>query len=389
MRKILAIVFVIFGVGIITTGVVLQLNTEKEKETNEKQEEKEITKLNIVNSYNLKDTCTTYNKIPAFVYFTDFTKVSFNYPDCVHEYDLNHWMKQLRDDPHDDKIAITITKEKNDPQTILKQKKTLLIGWKNEGMYDEVEYSDILEKTFNNGITAHLFQYNYKMDLITRVASSGKWYVVIEVNENNSLMLDIATDDYMMSQKAIFDIIESIKIEKVDSINNSKVEGNYQIGTIRQNSYNKYGHGYSVTYKVNNKYPEITATTTNINGAVFGYEDISKEIYVAYEMETDYRTTLEEAQSYKKVTEQKETETNRNIKNGNIIQKEINGKEIIYFINSYDYYLDNKKTSTYYTSYVYHEIEPNLFLKIYISNKNHEINEAFISEFLDFTVEEY
>ena len=202
-------------------------------------------------------------------------------------------------------------------------------------------------------------------------------------------MLDINTDKSIITQKAVLDILNSIKIEKVESIKTSKIEGDYQIGSIKQNSYKKYDHGYIMTYKVNKKYPEVDSVSTNINAAVFQYEDISKEIYVQYELETDYKTTLENATSYKKVSIPKEDEHQRNIKTTDLIQKEIKGKKIIYFINSYDYYNDNKKTSTYYNSYVYYELEPNFFLKIYISNQNHEINEAFISEFLDFTLEEY
>ena len=129
MRKILAIVFVLLGVAIIIGGVVLQQNSKPKKEpVNEKEE----LKLDIVNNYKLKDTCTTYSKVQSYLYFTDFTKVTFNYPDCVHEYDLNHWSKQLYDELYNDNIKISITKEKDAPQTILKKYKTQLIGWKND-----------------------------------------------------------------------------------------------------------------------------------------------------------------------------------------------------------------------------------------------------------------
>ena len=123
MRKILAIIFVFLGVGIIIGGVVLQQNSKPKKEK-ESTNEKEELKLDIVNNYKLKDTCTTYSKVPAYLYFTDFTKVSFNYPDCVHEYNLNHWSKQLYDELYNDDIKITITREKETPHTILKKYKT-------------------------------------------------------------------------------------------------------------------------------------------------------------------------------------------------------------------------------------------------------------------------
>ena len=388
MRKILAIIFVFLGVGIIIGGVVLQQNSKPKKEK-ESTNEKEELKLDIVNNYKLKDTCTTYSKVPAYLYFTDFTKVSFNYPDCVHEYNLNHWSKQLYDELYNDDIKITITREKDTPQTILKKYKTQLIGWKNDGMYADAEYTDIMELTFKNGIKAHFFQYNYKTEFLSVTSFYSQWYVVIEIDEKNSLLLDIHTDKSIMSQKAIFDIINSIKVEKVDTILNSKVEGDYQIGTIKQNGFKKYDHGYEVTYKVNKKYREQETTATDINGTVFGYEELGEDVYVLYEMETNSKSTLEVAQAFHKVNAEEETINKRNIKHGNVIQKEINNKKIIYFISSYDYYNENKKTSTYYPSYVYYELEPNLFLKIYINNRNHEINEAFISEFLNFTAEEY
>lgn len=390
MRKIIAGVFFILGAVVIATGVFLQFNEEeqKSKEKLSSEETNKEVKFNIVNSYNLKDTCTTYNKVPAYIYFTDYTKVSFNYPDCVHEYGLSHWYKHLSDELYGGDINISVSREKTDPKTLLNRKKTALIGYKNEGMYDDVEYADITELTLENGLKAYAFQYNYRNDYFN-ISYGNQWYVMVELEKEKSVLLDIRVNDNIMSQKAILDIINSIKVEKVESIKISKVDGNYQIGSIKQNSYKKYDHGFIVNFKVNNKYPERETTSTNINGVVFEYEDLSENIYVSYEMGTTSKTILEEAQSFKKVTAEEETETQRNVKNGELIQKEINGKKIIYFINSHDYYSDNKKTSTYYLSYVYYEIEPNLFLKIYISNKNHEINEAFISEFLDFTVEEY
>lgn len=390
MRKIIAGIFLLLGAGVIATGVFLQFDQEKSKDKEKPEtEEKKNQKFEIVNTYNLKDTCTTYSKVPAYLYFTDLTKVSFTYPDCVHEYDNNYWMKQLKNDFSHEDINITITREKEEPENLLKRKKTSAIGYKNEGLYDALEYSKISEVTLDNGLKAYAFQYNYRNDLVTTTTHYSQWYIALRINENNTLMIDVHTDKSIITQKAILDILNSIKIEKVESIKTSKIEGEYQVGSIKQNSYKKYDHGYIMTYRVNKKYPEVDSVSTNINAAVFQYEDINKEIYVSYELETDYQTTLENATSYRKVSIPKEDEHKRNIKTTALIQKEIKDKKIIYFINSYDYYNDNKKTSTYYTSYVYYEVEPNFFLKIYISNKNHEVNEAFISEFLDFTLEEY
>lgn len=388
MRKILSIVFALLGVGTIIFGVLLQTNSNND-EKNKKEEpiKKEDLTLKSVNSYNLKDTCTTYSKVPSYIYFTDFTKVSFNYPDCVHEYDLNFWSRYLKSEKTL-KTSITVTREKGVPTTLLNQYKTRLIGWKNEEMYDEIEYSEISEFSLKNGLKAYAFQYNYKSKFIYETAYS-QWYIIVQIKDDANIMFDIATKECIMSQSTIIDMLNSIEVSKVETIINSKLEGDYQIGTIKQNLYENYNHGYELTYKINKKYPEIDSTTTNINGSAFGYEDVSESVTVFYEVENSYRTTLEEAQGFRNVSKEKEDDTRKNVVNTELIHKEINNKKIIYFITSYDYYSNNKKGSSYATAYVYHEIAPNFYLKMYISNRNHEINDAFISEFLNFTVKEY
>ena len=61
-------------------------------------------------------------------------------------------------------------------------------------MYADAEYTDIMELTFKNGIKAHFFQYNYKTEFLSVTSFYSQWYVVIEIDEKNSLLLDIHTD---------------------------------------------------------------------------------------------------------------------------------------------------------------------------------------------------
>ena len=72
-----------------------------------------------------------------------------------------------------------------------------------------------------------------------------------------------------------------------------------------------------------------------------------------------------------------------------IQKKKIAGKDVSYFSISGDYYLDGKKSSTYYSGEVYYKIDDTMFYYINISNTNEPIDEKFISELLDFTIEEY
>jgi len=116
-------------------------------------------------------------------------------------------------------------------------------------------------------------------------------------------------------------------------------------------------------------------------------------MYANLSIETEnYEDFKENVEKWKRITissYNEDPERYRNIKDTGIIEKVINNKKVYYFIYTYDYYLNNKKSNTNYISRVQYEIEPNTYVDLWISNTEVKIDEAFISDFLDFTIEEY
>ena len=380
----------VFGAAIIATGIYLQLNNSNEKDQQTLEPEEEIITFQPLNPHNLETTCQTYNKISTYIYTASYQKITFEYPDCVHEYDLSSWHKSLKNESDD--ISVRISKEKNTINNYLNSKKTTIISQKNDGTYDNVEYSEITNITTDNGIDASFLEYTYQYNLISSSTTYDIWYIATNIDENTILTYEITSKNKIMSYDTIIDTFLNVQVETIETLINSTIEGEYQFGTIKQNMTGSYEHGYKLNYQIPTKYPEVDSIGTGYDNSVFQYEDINQEIYVSLELISETYDSLEETtERFRKASANSypNTENYRNFQDTGVLEKNINGKNVYYFVQSYDYYLENKKTDNCYKSYVYYEIAPNFYLRIHISNENVEINEAFISIFLNFTIEEY
>ena len=390
MKKIFSIFLIIIGIGIIVTGIYLQIDKNSENVNKEdKQEPKKDTFVEL-NPHNLESTCTNYNKISTYLNTSDYKKISFDYPDCLHEYDLSFWYKSLASENDDIKMKVYI--EKDTISNYLNSEKTNIISKKNNTMYQNVQYSEITSEKINDQLTISVLQHSYQMNLYPAPITYDVWNIALPIDQNNILVSEITTKDKIMTYATIKDIFSNMKIEDNAIFKNSTPVDDYQIGTLKQNKPDSFEHGYKVTYRVPNKYPEVDALSSNYDTSIFLYEDINQKNYISIELVNEqYNTLQEEIESIKEATLKTYdfADTYRNYKNNAILQKNINSKNVSYFIDSYDYYLNNKKSHTAYISYIYYPIAPNFFYKVYINTTSVEITEKYIATFLNFEVEEY
>ena len=390
VRKIVCGILAILGALIISLGIFLQLNPQKEEKDKEKTSEEDYS-FSRINTFNDEETCKTYNQVQTYLYTNTYDKISFSYPDCVHEYTLSFWSKIL--ETEDGSIRIDISKQKKNINTYMNGIKTQMISEKNgDDYYSNYTYTDVAKFTNKNGIEIQVVEANYQVSIVY-TTDYDLWYVAAKLDDENTLVYNIISKGKVMSYKAIQEMFDNLKVEKEKAVfMNTKKDGDYQVGSIHQNKYKSYQHGYRVNLKVPSKYPEIDSFTSNYDESVFEYKDIDKEIYVSLSIDTDNFYTYDE-----KMTKANEISKNgytnselyRNIQNSGVKKEVIKGKEISYFVTSYDIYVDNKKASTRYVGEAYYEIEKGHYYKIYMSNKTQPIDSKFISEFLDVTIEEY
>ena len=393
MRKIICIIAIILGVAIIGGGVYLQLSSAEPKKEEKKGTMNQEDSFERVNTYKKNEVCTTYKLVDTYVNTNNYTKINFSYPDCVHEYSLSFWYKNLKS--ADEVISIDIRKDTEKLNNYMSEKETQLIGLAAEEEYHNAVRTGIHYTTNKEGKKVGILEANYQYYFIT-TTSYDVWYIGIELNEDFILTIEIKVKDAVFSYEAVKEMIDSIKVEEEKAVyKNSTIEGEKQIGTIRLNKNKEYEHGFKLTYDVPVKYPEVDSLSSDYDESVFEFENINEKFYTNISLEHDsfYKTFDEKVEKFKPIagSSYQNSETYRNVKDSGILTKTISGKQIKYFIYSYDYFTEEAKTKSYtgYLSYAYYEIEPNYYYIIYISTKNIVINEAVISEFLNIKIAEY
>lgn len=394
MRKIVGIFSLILGLAIICTGIFMQIDLNKPKEEKENDIfETKTFKVKRMNKFNIEETCKTYSKIDSYINTVDYTKISFTYPNCVHEYDFTALYKTLKSE--DGKISISIRKENENMTKYIKSMQTELAANNYNDIYSESEYSQIFTDKTDSGLEVNLIESNY----IYGYAKTpyDVWYIAVDLKNDMILTFEIEVQNNIMSIEAIRELYKSIKVEeKKAEFLNTKTEGKYQVGTLKQNKKGFHDKGYKANLKVSTKYPEVATTSSNLSNSIFEIESVYEKVYAWISLEKEsYNKTFEE-----KMTDEKKYSIQsyyenplryRNLQDSGIIKKTINGKEVRYYVFSYDYYLEDakEKSDTQYLSEIFYEIEPGFYYKIYLNTKNILINEALISDFLNFTVEEY
>lgn len=395
MRRIVGVLLGIFGLTIIGAGIFMQIDSKDSK----KEENKEIFQykevpIKRINKFEKEETCSTYKSVNSFLNTTDYTKISFTYPNCVHEYDLSFWHKMLKNE--DGTITINVKKEDETLNNYLNSVKTKLAADKYEDFYQDLEYTEVYSDETDSGLKVRVIEANYQTGLYT-ATTYDKWYIAVDLENDMLLIFEVESKDRVINEEAIKELYKNVIVEKEQAtFLNTKKEGNYQVGSIRQNKAGYYDKGYKVNLKVPNKYPEVETTSSNYAESIFEIESVYERVYAWISLEKDnYEKTFQEKMAnekkYSLMTYIENPTTYHNQKDYGIVKKTIDGKEVYYYIFSYDYFLEDSKEKSYtgYFSEIYYEIEPYFYYKIYLTTKNIEINEALISDFLDFTVEEY
>ena len=390
MRRIIFIIVMLLGIGIISCGIFMQIdltsdssikennNIEKENQKDEQTKEDNLTRIN---KFNLKTTCQNFEETTTYINTSNFEKITFTYPNCIKEYILSYWRKNLTNE--DDSIQLDVAIERNKINNYMNEKRTNIIALKNENNYD-IEYSEIKKIKTKDGKNVSILEANYNLV-----------YIAVELEEEKILTFEYETNDNVISTEAIYTLIDNIKIDEDKAIFHDAInEGNYQVGTIKANKNKSYEHGYIVKYKVPKEYPATPALTSNINTVIFQYEELTKNLYVSMSIEAaiyleNIKAEIKQADKISTQTYAENKTSHRNFKTTGIIEKELNNKKVYYYIYTYDYYLNDKKIDTRYFATLLYELEPQMYVKLYMSTQEIKIDEKLISEYLNFTVEEY
>lgn len=400
-KKIFGIITVLLGAVVISLGITLQFNKKDEDSKEKEQDVSQNVEIKNINNFGDKEVCSNSKQISTFINTYHSDKISFTYPDCVHEYDLSDGWKQLDNviNSSDNRITISINYEDSTIDKYMSRVKTRIISDKEDDDYVNLEYSDVQKFTNKNGLEVQLIQ---EIKRVSRIYPEGSfydneyWYIAVKLTDEEILKIEISVRDGTMSKDVIKEFFDNVKIEKgqADFISVKK-EGDYQVGSIRQNKNGEYEHGYIVNFKIPNKYPKEDRTKSNYYYIYFYFEELNqlrRKISISLTLEKETINSLEKTvENYNKYSLEyyNEDKHYRNIQDSKVIKKNLAGKDILYFIVSGDYYLDGKKSSTYYSSKVYYKIDDTMFYCINISNVNEPVDDKFISELLDFTIEEY
>lgn len=401
MRRIIFIIVMLLGIGIISCGIFMQIdltsdssikennNIEKENQKDEQTKEDNLTRIN---KFNLKTTCQNFEETTTYINTSNFEKITFTYPNCIKEYILSYWRKNLTNE--DDSIQLDVAIERNKINNYMNEKRTNIIALKNENNYD-IEYSEIKKIKTKDGKNVSILEANYKTEFLHVVYTYNLVYIAVELEEEKILTFEYETNDNVISTEAIYTLIDNIKIDEDKAIFHDAInEGNYQVGTIKANKNKSYEHGYIVKYKVPKEYPATPALTSNINTVIFQYEELTKNLYVSMSIEAaiyleNIKAEIKQADKISTQTYAENKTSHRNFKTTGIIEKELNNKKVYYYIYTYDYYLNDKKIDTRYFATLLYELEPQMYVKLYMSTQEIKIDEKLISEYLNFTVEEY
>lgn len=396
MRKVICILAIILGAAIVGAGIFLQADSSSKKGLEDEQDKTTVNNddgFERLNQYKKKEVCTKYELIDTYINTNNYTKINFSYPNCVHEYDLNIWYKNLNSE--DDIISIDIRKDTEKLTNYMNKKETKLMGQAQEEEYHNTVQTPIHYTTTKDGKKVGILEANYQYFFLS-TTSYDEWFIGIELNQDFILTIEIKVKENVFSYEAVKDMIDSIVVEEEKATyKNSTVEGDKQIGTIRLNKNKEYEHGYKLTYEVSTKYPEVDSLGSDYNESVFEFENIKEKFYSQISLDYDsfYDTFDEKVSSFKTSagSTYEDTTRYRNLKDTGVLTKTISGKQIKYFVYSYDYFTEEAKTKSYtgYSSYAYYEIAPDYYYVIYLSTQNIEINEAVISEFLNIKIEEY
>ncbi len=391
MKKVFGLIFILLGGILIGIGIFMQISTDTKPES---KVEKSASKAGVLNTFDLPVVCGDSEMVKDYLNDNSSNKINISYPNCVVASSLNYKIKNLESVEKDVKIDINTYSTKN-AKSFISQKRTDGLSKKEEEYYGKVEYSDVLEKTANgNKYYYVIINYEYNSFSTKRVYYEIYAAMDYQVTEGKTatITISVSATNKAFSLDTIDKMIGSISVEREKAVyTNSKVEGNYNVVTLKQNKYESSTNGYEVTFKIPKDYEELVSTSSNIYTTAFEKYVGTTKYYVGIEIETSYTNTEKElAESFRKVCAKDDNEGVKNHTTSNVKYIKVNDKGFYYFIDRYDYYKDNKYSYTYNTAYAYYQISQNNYVKYHFTlNSKDKLTEDYIKKFLVFTVKEY
>jgi len=394
VKKIFGLIIILLGGLVIGGGIFIQVSGKDVLLKKQQPKDSVISRADAKDKELLCD-----NKMEeTYIQLNDLTKITFSYPECVKEKRLSYKNKQLISDDYS--LRLDVTTATDNPKAFLNSEKTSLVSLSQEKNYEDFNYTEIQEME-NNGIKYYYFNVTYySVSLYDNYKTlRDEWYIAIPFKNKKSkeeriIKITFKTTDKAISPNAIKKIISSIKIEenKAD-FTHSKVDGDYLVGSIKQNKFDSFDHGYILNYKFPKDISETAVTSTDIGSVAFALDDVGKSKYITLSIESGKENIKEKTESYfKSVTEnENKNENYKNHQNTGVKFKSYNNYNMYYFITSYDYYNPDTKEFlfTNYTLYCYVEISENNYVKIYMSNMSIPLSEKDLEKYLNFTIEEY
>ncbi len=395
MKKIIGLIIILFGGISIGCGIFFQVSNKEIFSPKKKSDDEQV--LVRAETKNRATVCKADMAMEeGFIQLNDYTKISFSYPTCVRELKKSYKRKNLTSEENDIKLDINYTSE--NPKSYLNTQRTFLISLKESNYYADFDFTDVIEVKLNDKQSFYYFDVTYNVvGYGNAKVAHDDWYVAYpfknsESGEERTLTFAFSSQEKIIDAKTITNMVNTIKIEEnAADYTHSKEEGNYLVGSILQNKYKDYDHGYKINYKYSKELPEQPSIDTDYNKVTFYLEELNKSKYVTLSVDNDYRTPKENAESYQKVITDATNTNRKNIKVTPVKYKKINDRNVYYFIGSYDnYHSETKKyISTSYVSYCYVELDTNDYVLVYLANINIPITESDINEYANFTVEEY
>lgn len=370
---------IIIGALIIGLGIFFQVN---DKENEKEPSQLEPVLFERINAYEQPIVCPNPTKEKTSLNMLDNTKVTITYPSCVNEYNLSYWHKNLKS-PNAD-ITLNVYIVKSTINDYLNKQKELLSKIAN------VQFSEKQELVSNNAKKYYALEANYQLEKTLY----DEIYVAYNIDGKYILTYEFKVKNGVLDKQIIDSLIDDVTIEENSvKLTSASEDNSLLIGELKQNKLNSYNSGYILKYQVPNVYTNIPSTNNDIFSTDFYKKTTQGEYHVNIQIMNNSNPLNEVINNlYATSTNhyKKTPSTYQNQRDSKVIEEEIAGQKVSYFIFSYDYYNDAQEYAFSESfAYVYYEIAPNFFYTVYVKANHDPITEDVLTDFLNIEITEY
>ncbi len=379
MKKIYCFFIVVLGIVTIGIGVSLQLKSNPSDVSSSKREFERL------NFFNQKETCQDATLVKGTIYTIDNDAVTYSYPNCLVITNLSRWQNVL----HSDDTEINITTQNGNVDNYINEVTNRLKKQKDDENYQNYLQTDPYETTTSSKQRVKFIEVNYQLN----GDYYDEWYIALEIADGKTATYELSSINSILSYETISQIFMNDEVTKVSDgdILNTEVVDNYQIGTLQKKKLNDLEHGYNVNLKVPVLYSEVKTLSTDYDKSVFEYKKEQEKVDVIISLVNDVESLEKNIDdNHRNVGESiKNNSKYQNVKDFGIVKKKVDDHELIYYIYSYDNNIRENEMVRSYEVEAYDIVNDDLVYLVNIRSNDVTIDETFIKEFLNFTVEEY